>query len=123
MTITEIANKYVELNRTGQHLQALENLFATDAISIEPKGTPTEHVQGVDALRKKNEEFANMIEEVHGIEVSDPIVADNFFSCTMKMDVTLKGMPRHIMEEVCLYQVKDGKIVSEQFFYTPPPMN
>ncbi|EAY25119.1 nuclear transport factor 2 family protein [Microscilla marina] len=123
MTTKEIAQKYVELNRTGQHMQALEDLFAKDAVSIEPKGTPTEHAEGLDALKKKNEEFATMVEEMHGMEVSDPIVADNFFSCTMKMDVTLKGMPRNHMEEVCLYHVKDGKITSEQFFYTPPSMN
>ncbi|WP_299461501.1 nuclear transport factor 2 family protein [uncultured Microscilla sp.] len=123
MTTKEIAQKYVELNRTGQHMQALEELFAKDAVSIEPKGSPTEQVQGLDALKKKNEEFATMVEEMHGMEVSDPIVADNFFSCSMKMDITLKGMPREHMEEVCLYHVKDGKITSEQFFYTPPPMN
>lgn len=123
MTTQEIAQKYVTLTRTGEFIQALEGLFAADAVSIEPKGTPTEHVQGMDAIKKKNEHFATMVEEMHGVEVSDPIVADNFFSCTMKMDVTLKGMPRNKMEEVCLYQVKDGKIVSEQFFYTPPPMN
>ena len=123
MTTQKVAQTYVDLARKGEYMQALQELFATDAVSIEPKGTPTENVQGMDAIKKKNEHFATMVDEMHGVEVSDPIVADNFFSCTMKMDVTLKGMPRHTMEEVCLYQVKDGKIVSEQFFYTPPPMN
>lgn len=123
MTTQEIANKYIELNRTGQSIKALDELFSDNAVSIEPKGTPMEHTEGLDALKKKSEQFAAMVEEVHGVEVSDPIVADNFFSCTMKIDVTYKGMPRNQMEEVCLYQVKEGKIVSEQFFYTPPPMN
>jgi len=35
----------------------------------------------------------------------------------MGMDVTMKGMGRVKMEEVCVYKVKDGKVVSEQFFF------
>jgi hypothetical protein len=33
------------------------------------------------------------------------------------MDITFKGMGRVPMEEIALYKVADGKIVSEQFFY------
>ena len=51
----------------------------------------------------------------------EPIVADDFFSCYMKMDATFKEGGRQSMEEICLYQVKDGKIVQEEFFYTPNP--
>jgi hypothetical protein len=54
---------------------------------------------------------------MHGGYTGAPIVAGNFFSCTMGMDITMKGQGRMNMEEVCLYQVKDGKIVLEQFFY------
>jgi hypothetical protein len=32
------------------------------------------------------------------------------------MDVTMKGRPRETMSELWVYKVKDGKIVSEQFF-------
>lgn len=35
----------------------------------------------------------------------------------MGMDVTLKGMGRRQMDEIAVYEVKDGKIVKEQFFY------
>lgn len=122
MTTQEIADQYVEFNRTGQNTKAFDELFADNAVSIEPKGAPTELTEGLDALRKKSEQFTSMVEEVHSMEVSEPIVADSFFSCTMKMDVTYKGMGRNQMEEVCLYQIKDGKIISEQFFYTPVPM-
>jgi len=34
------------------------------------------------------------------------------------MDVTMKGMGRLNMDELIVYHVKDGKIVSEQYFYT-----
>jgi hypothetical protein len=33
------------------------------------------------------------------------------------MDVTMKGQGRMNMDEIAVYEVKDGKIVKEQFFY------
>jgi hypothetical protein len=35
----------------------------------------------------------------------------------MGMDVTLKGAGRVNMDEIAVYEVKDGKITKEQFFY------
>jgi len=58
-----------------------------------------------------------MVEEVHGGWASEPIVAGNFISVAMGMDVTMKGQGRMNMDEIALYEVKDGKIVKEQFFY------
>jgi putative methionine-R-sulfoxide reductase with GAF domain len=54
---------------------------------------------------------------VYGVKVSEPLVAGNSFAITMDMDVTMKGRSRETMSEVCVYVVKDGKIISEQFFF------
>jgi len=35
----------------------------------------------------------------------------------LKRDVSFKNMPRRLMVEACVFEVKDGKIVLEQFFY------
>jgi len=43
--------------------------------------------------------------------------AGNFFACAMGFDATMKDRGRTKMEEIALYEVKDGKIISEQFFY------
>jgi hypothetical protein len=53
---------------------------------------------------------------MHSIEVSEPIVATNSFAFIITMDVTMKGQERMKMPELCVYLVKDGKIISEQFF-------
>lgn len=58
-----------------------------------------------------------MVEEMHGGYVSDPVVAGNHIAFAMGMDVTYKGMGRQKMDEIALYEVKNGKIVKEQFFY------
>lgn len=119
MTTQEIANRLVELCRQGQFEQAIQELYSPEIVSIEPSGAPMERVQGFEQLAEKAKAFGDMVEETHGMEVSDPVVADNFFTCAMIMDVTFKGAPRNKIEEICLYQVKDGKVVLEQFFFTP----
>ncbi len=121
MTTQEIADRLVELCRKEQFEQAIEELYSPEIVRVEPAGTPKERVQGLEALAEKTKAFGDMIAETHGSTVSDPIVADNFFSCAMTMEVTFKNGPRVNMEEICLYQVKDGKVIKEEFFFTPMP--
>jgi hypothetical protein len=35
----------------------------------------------------------------------------------MGIDATYKGMGRQKLEEIAVYEVKNGKVVKEQFFY------
>ena len=117
MTTQEIAERLVELCRTGQYGEAQKELYADNAVSIEPAGSPNEKVEGLEGIIRKGEEFSNMIEQTFGGEVSDPLVAGNYFSVRMSMDVQFKGMGRIQMEEICVYEVNDGKIVLEQFYF------
>jgi len=118
MTTQEIANRLVELCQQGAFAQALEELYSPDAESIENPSAPTPYVKGLDKIIEKGKIFNEMIEESYGGEVGEPIVAGNFFSVRMMMDVKYKGREREQSEEICVYEVKDGKIVKEQFFYT-----
>jgi len=122
MTTQEVANRLVELCRTGNYEQAHKELYAQDALSVEPEGVPNRTSQGLEALAQKGQKFEEMVETMHKSEVSDPIVAENFFSCSMKMNMTMKGVPQPVdMDELCMFTVKDGKITKEEFFYTPQP--
>ncbi len=122
MSTQEVANKLVAYCRMGEYTKAQEELYDENAVSIEPDGTPMPRVQGKEALQKKAEQWGEMVEAVHGGEVSDPLVADPFFTITQKMDVTFKGAPRQTIQQVCVYQVANGKVVLEHFFYPPMPM-
>ena len=57
-----------------------------------------------------------MVEEVHSMTVSEPQVAGNVFSLVMDMDMTMKQGGRQQMKELCVYETKDGKVISERFF-------
>ena len=118
MNTKEIADRLVELCRQGKYKQAQQELFATNAKSIEPPQSPgAQSVEGLDNIIKKGEEFERMLEAVHGGHVSDPIVAGNCTAFGISIDATMKGTGRTKIEEIALYEVKDGKIVQEQFFY------
>jgi len=119
MTTQDIANRLYELCKAGQYQQAQEELYAEDAISIEPVNSPgPQSVKGRDEIIKKGEEFQNSIEEFHGGDVTAPIVLGNHIALGITLDATFKGMGRMKMEEIAVYEVKDGKIVKEQFFYS-----
>ena len=117
-TITEVANRFNELAKQGQWSQIQDELFSDDAVSIEPANSPgLKSVEGIDAIRQKGKQFENMVEEMHGGFTNPPQIAGNHFAVAMGMDVTMKGQGRMKMDEIAVYQVKDGKIVKEQFFY------
>ena len=120
MTIKEIAHKLVDLCRQGEFDAAYRELFAEDALSCEPEGMPNGKIQGLENMLAKGAQFEKDTEEIFAMEVSEPLVADNHFAVTMLMDLKMKGRPRMKMEEICMYEVKDGKIVKEEFFYSMP---
>lgn len=118
MTTKEIAKRLKKLCDKGDWEGAHRELYAKDAVSIEPEasGGFEKESHGLDAIIEKGKKWSSMVSEVHEIEVSEPMVAGNTFAVTMRMDMTMKDKKRSDMTELCVYHVKDGKIISEQFF-------
>lgn len=118
MTTQEVANRFSELAKENKWPEIQEELYADDAVSIEPPHAQgLQNAKGLDAIKKKGEDFNNMIEEMHDGYCSEPVVAGNHFSVGMGMNATMKGAGRMQMDEIAVYEVKDGKIVKEQFFF------
>jgi 3-dehydroquinate synthetase len=119
MSTQTIANRLAELCRQGQFEAAQKELFAEDAVSIEPQGSADfpKETKGLNAILNKGHKWSEMVETIHDCKASTPLVAGNAIAMTLAMDVTMKGRGRMQLEEVCVYEVnKDGKIASEQFF-------
>ena len=118
MTTQEIANRLAEFCRKGDFESAQKDLFSDNAISIEPRATPAfeKETKGLEAILAKGEKWNSMVLETHNITVSDPLIATNSFAVTMRMNVTMKERGHMDLTELCVYEVKDGKIISEQFF-------
>lgn len=118
MNTHEIAKKLAAYCKEANWEGAQRELYASNARSIEPYSTPEfeKETVGLDAILAKGDKFNSMVEKMHSIEIGQPIFAESSFAFVMTMDLTMKGQGRMKMAEICLYQVKDGKIISEEFF-------
>ena len=118
METKEIAKKLAAYCSKADWSGAHKELYAQNAVSIEPFSTPEfeKETKGLKAIIEKGKKFDSMVEKIHAIEVSEPLIAGNSVAFTLGMDITMKGQGRMNSPELCVYQVKDGKIISEEFF-------
>jgi hypothetical protein len=121
MTTQEVAARYYELACQSNWSEIHEHFHADDIVSREPEGKSPAGIEpitrGKAAVKAKSDAHRSMIEAIHSRHTSEPQVAGDFFSVVLKRDVTYKGRPRVNSEEIAVIEVKDGKIVSETFFY------
>lgn len=118
LTTQEVAAKFSELAQQEKWFEIQDEFFADNVRSIEP---PTakflSNAEGKEAVRKKGENFVKRIESVHSAHTSEPIVSGNHFAVARNKDITVQGIGRIQINQIMLYEVKDGQIISEQFFY------
>lgn len=120
MTTEEIATQLVKLCQTGQFLDAIKTLYSPDIVSVEASAGPAgdKEMKGLDAVLGKSAWWVEN-HEVHGGSVEGPLVAGNHFCVKFTFDVTFKPAGRrYTMQELAVYQVAEGKVVREEFFYS-----
>ena len=119
MTTQEVAQKLVEFCRQGQALEAIEALYGADIVSVEAMAMPggSREMAGIEAVTGKAKWWLGE-HEIHSAVVEGPLVAGSHFCVRFIYDVTNKPSGRRMtMDELGVYQVKNGKIVREEFFY------
>ena len=117
MNTEEVAKKLVEFCRNGEWMKAIDELYAKDTVSVEPRAMenmPAE-MRGIDQVRGKTDWWEKNM-EVHSAKVSGPFVARDTFVVQFDIDVTDKASKKRMqMSEVGIYTVKDGKVSREEF--------
>lgn len=118
VSIQTIAARFHELAQQENWFEIQDELFADDVKSVEPAGSPyMPNAEGKTQVRRKAETFVQKIEALHSARTTAPVVAGDHFAVGREVDITVQGIGRIQINQVMLYQVKDGRIVSEQFFY------
>ena len=118
MTTGEVAARFNELAQQEKWFEIQDEFFADNVRSIDPPHSPYfDYAEGKAAVRKKGEDFVKRIEAVHRAYTTEPIVSGNHFAVGREVDITVQGLGRIQINQVMLYEVKDGEIVLEQFFY------
>ncbi len=117
MTTKEVAAKFYAYMQQGAFDTIYTELYSPDIISEETPGSDWAIARGMKELHEKGNKWREITEEMYGGTTAEPVVAGNYFTCYMTMDFKPKDGERTTMEEIGLYKVENGKIVSEKFFY------
>ncbi len=118
MTTKEIAARFNELAQQEKWFEIQDELFADGVRSVEPSTSHyLKNAEGKAAVRQKGEDWVKRIEAAHKTFTTDPIVAGNHFAVGREVDITVQELGRIQINQIMLYEVKEGEIVLEQFFY------
>jgi hypothetical protein len=120
-TIASIANRLVELCRQHAYEQAAKELYSPEMVSIEVNAegfNQPKVAKGMAELIAKTEQWNAEFEIKSGI-VSDPLLSANEFAVQFTMEALHKPSGQMMpMSEIAVYEVADGKIIKESFFYS-----
>ena len=117
MTTKDVAKKWAEYCRTGKNMACIESLYDNDIKSYEMTDVPNEHIEGKKNVLAKSKKWLDSVVVFHSGYISEPVVIGNHFTSIMEYDVTFDDGNRYQMEEIAVFEVNEGKIVREQFFY------
>ena len=118
LTTQQVADRFNELAQQEKWFEIQDELFADTVKSIDPPNSPYfKYAEGKANVRKKGEDFVSRVTEAHRRYTTTPIISGNHFAVGREVDITVQGHGRIQINEIMLYEVKDGEIISEQFFY------
>lgn len=118
MSTQQVAARFNELAKAEKWFDIQDELFAEDVKSIEPEASPWfKNAEGKRPVRKKGEEWVKRITAAYSRHTTEPVVGENHFAVGRKVDIEVQDLGRIQINELMLYEVRDGRIVTEQFFY------
>lgn len=113
-TVTSISENLIELLKKQEFIKAYEELFSQEAESIDPLYSASASLKGLTGLIEREKDFL-MRAKINKVDVSEPIHYGAYFTFKLSMNFSIEGNA-HNLEELCVYKVSQGKIISQQFF-------
>lgn len=115
-TIRENVDELNQMILQGKIMDAFEKFYADDVV-MQDNETPVR--VGKDVCRGFEETFVNGITDFRGAEVRNVMVSEDagVSAVEMWMDYTHKEWGDKNVVQVAVQKWRDGKIVSEKFFY------
>ena len=114
--IAALERELNEMIASGQAMEAFEKFYADDVVMRENN---QEARKGKDACRKYEEEFFGNVAEFHEGSLHGSAAQGDRSYSEWTFDVTFKDGSRMRNHQVAARRWRDGKVVSEQFFYEP----
>ena len=123
-TLVATGKALVEHCRNGTEADGLQTLYAEDCVSVEAAKMDPDGMgpvfEGRDAIKAKHEWWDENT-EVHEFSAEGPFLhGDDRFGIIFEADITMKPSgERWKFKELGIYSVANGKIVREEFYFTP----
>jgi hypothetical protein len=115
MNIKTIAERLVALCREQKFIEAYRELFGEEAESIDPLFTLMPPARGLITLIEREKQFLAKA-QIYSIDISEPLISRSYFAVKLSMNFIHEDRGEVNMNELCVYHVKGGKIVRQQFF-------
>jgi len=112
-TIPEIADRLALLCSERKFVEAYTELFADNAVTID-RNNKNELLTGHGNLIEYEKRFLANV-KIQNVKVSEAMFAGSYFSLIFCMDLTIEEHKSKRVEEICVYKVENGKIVSQHF--------
>lgn len=119
METAQIALPFTHLCAAGKLQEAADQFYADHITSIEAFPGEYSYLVGRDKIAEKVA-FWEKENIVHSVTVKGPFINRDSFAVLFSLYCTSKQFGRAMLEEVAVYQVKDGRIVEERFFGLVP---
>jgi len=113
-TATSISESLIELLKKQEFIKAYEELFSQEAESIDPLYSASSSLKGLTGLIERERAFFTRA-KINSVDVSEPIHCGTYFTFKLSMNFSIEGKT-HNLDELCVYKVGQGKIISQQFF-------
>ena len=118
--ITSISDRLIYLLKNKEFVKALTELFSEDVVSIDPLNPAPGGIKGLGVLIERERDFLTKV-SILNLDISEAIHAGNYFSISLFMNFIMNGR-KMILDELCIYKVCEGKIISQQFFIADAPL-
>ena len=115
----DIGQSLVSMFNEGKFKEIEDAYWSNDVVSVEGFGVNMAWHGRAKVEEKNGGWMAD--HTIHGASAQGPYVGATGFAVKFQMDVETKSSgQRQVMEEVGVYDVRDGKIVREEFMYFIP---
>lgn len=113
MELLNIVSKMDGMILQGQIPQAVEQFFATNAVTKDFDGTETKNKT---EMLQKMDVFLGGIQQVNGITLHHAAVNDRVSMSEFTFDFDMKDGSQILWHEIIRREWQNGKVVNEQYF-------
>jgi hypothetical protein len=116
MSTQQVANTFVKIYRSEKSDEKY-SLYDQNCISFElPVEGSQYEVSGLEHIKEESNKFYQRFTKIFNKIISEPLISDHGFSTVITLEVE-EGGNHKVINELCTFQVREGKIVRQEFIY------